>query len=51
MSNSDNFGDNTDNEFVILLVVVWSYDISSRKSIYGSSVCNGVVWIVNIVSV
>ena len=36
---------------VILLVVVWSYDISSRKSIYGSSVCNGVVWIVNIVSV
>ena len=36
---------------VILLVVLWSFDISSRKSIYGSSVCNGVVWIVNIVSV
>ena len=36
---------------VILLVVVWSYDISSRKIIYGSSVCNGVVGLVKIVSV
>ena len=37
---------------VILLVVLWSFDISSRKSIYGSSVCNGVVGlvVVNIVS-
>ena len=35
---------------VILLVVVWLCDISSRKGIYGSS-CNGVVGIVNIVSV
>ena len=36
---------------VILLVVVWLCDISSKKGIYGSSVCNGVVGIVNIVSV
>ena len=49
MSNSGNFGDNTDNEFVILLVVVWSYDIISSKSIYGSIVYYGVVWVMNIV--
>ena len=36
---------------VVLLVVVWSCDISSRKGIYGSSVYNRVVGIVNIVSV
>ena len=34
---------------VILLVVVWSCDIISRKSIYGSIVCYGVVWVMNIV--
>ena len=49
MSNSGNFGDNTDNEFVILLVVVWSCDIISSKSINGSIVCYGVVWVMNIV--
>ena len=49
MSNSGNFGNNTDNEFLILLVVVWSCDIISRKSIYGSIVCYGVVWVMNIV--
>ena len=36
---------------VILLVVVWSCDTSRRKSINSSSVCNGVVGVVNIVSV
>ncbi len=49
MSNSGNFGNNTDNEFVILLVIVWSFDIISRKSIYGSIVCYGVVEVMNIV--
>ena len=51
MSNSGNFGNNTYNEFLILLVVVWSCDISNRKSIDGSSFCNGVVGVMNIVSV
>ena len=49
MSNSGNFGNNTYNEFLILLVVVWSCDIISRKIIYGSIVCYGVVWVMNIV--
>ena len=49
MSNSGNFGNNTDNEFIILLVEVWSCDIISRKSIYGSIFCYGVVGVMNIV--
>ena len=49
MSNSGNFSNNTDIEFIILLVEVWSCDIISRKSIYGSIVCYGVVRVMNIV--
>ncbi len=51
MSNSGNFGNNTNNEFIILLVVVWSCDIISRKSIDSSIVFYGVVGVMNIVSV
>ena len=49
MSNSGNFGNNTDNEFIISLVVVWSCDIISRKIIYGSIVYYGVIGVMNIV--
>ncbi len=49
MSNSGNFGNNTDNEFIISLVVVWSCDIISRKSIDSSIVFYGVVGVMNIV--
>ena len=49
MSNSGNFGNNTNNEFIMLLVVVWSCDIISRKSIHGSIVYYGVVGVMNIV--
>ena len=36
---------------VILLLVLWSCEKSSRNSIYGSSFCNGVVGLVNILLV
>ena len=49
ISKNGDFGDKADVRVVISLVVVWSFDIISRKSIYGSIVCYGVVEVMNIV--
>ena len=49
MYNSGNIGDNSRYKFSNILLVVWSCVLSSRNSIYVSSICNRVVGVVNIV--